>query len=215
MCIRGMTAYLLQFEGKNLRQVHHPDSSPLPSCTPSASPPPLLLPRGMTAYLLQFEGKNLRQVHPDSSPLPFPPPHLLLTTLTSAPSLLLSARPVRLLSSGPGRGNFYCPASPIPSAVHLLRGGAAGGARRRRGAAAGDAERGGATISRRPGLWPLELGNGRAALDSKGLPSIHPYVAAHSGRGRGRDLLFRGTCAGASLPGLRVILRSGRAPEGR
>ena len=29
MCIRGMTAYLLQFEGKNLRQVH-PDSSPSP-----------------------------------------------------------------------------------------------------------------------------------------------------------------------------------------
>ena len=137
MCIRGMTAYLLQFMrartlGKCTTQTPPPSPqvpprllppplpSPLPP-TPSASPPPLLLPRGMTAYLLQFEGKNLRQVHPDSSPSPplpgapgdrhppraalrpVPPPHLLLPhlllTMTSPPSLLLSARPVRPLST--------------------------------------------------------------------------------------------------------------------
>ena len=74
MCIRGMTAYLLQFMrartlGKCTTQTPPPSPqvpprllpAPLPSPlpTPSASPPPLLLPRGMTAYLLQFEGKNL------------------------------------------------------------------------------------------------------------------------------------------------------------
>ena len=51
---------------------------------------------------------------------------------------------------------------------------------RRRGAAAGGAERGGAAISRRPGLWSLELGNGRAALDSRG---CLPPVAAQAGGG--------------------------------
>jgi len=51
---------------------------------------------------------------------------------------------------------------------------------RRRGAAAGGAERGGAAISRRPGLWSLELGNGRAALDSRG---CLPAVAAQAGGG--------------------------------
>ena len=94
MCIRGMTAYLLQFMrartlGKCTTQTPPPSPQvpprllppPLPSPlpTPSASPPPLLLPRGMTAYLLQFEGKNLRQVHPDSSPSP-----LALRLLTCA-----------------------------------------------------------------------------------------------------------------------------------
>ena len=130
MCIRGMTAYLLQFMrartlGKCTTQTPPPSPQvpprllppPLPSPlpTPSASPPPLLLPRGMTAYLLQFEGKNLRQVHPDSSPSPPLPPPLkyppdsspLPFPLPSPPTPSASPPPLDRDSEHPGRDIIF------------------------------------------------------------------------------------------------------------